>query len=315
MHLFIDTNILLRFYGYSGDRLEELKKLVLLIDRKEVTLYVPSQLKDEVARNREGEIKKAYRDLVELKLEKGFPFIFRSHDDFSALLKALNAFYEVKDRILKGLENEIRTKRLKADLVIQELFEKGKNIDSTPYTEPARLRMALGNPPGKAGSLGDAINWECLLGNIPDGEDLFLISKDSDYQSPLSDTALSGFLVDEWEAKKSSKVFFYPSLTEWAAKNQKDIMLKLEDEKGTLIDRLLQSNSFAETHLVIENLSKHEDFSQQQIDQILSAGAFNSQVRWVLSDGDVRTFYGRIMKNRDDLNPELVATIKRGMGE
>jgi predicted nucleic acid-binding protein len=314
MRLFIDANIFLRFYSYSDDRLEELKKLFLLIEKGDIVLYVPAQLRDEVSRNREAEIKRAYKDLLELKLEKGFPYIFRSHDDFSAILKVLKSFYEVKDRILKELDKDVRDKNLKADLVIKELFDKGENIDSAKYVDLARLRMAVGNPPGKDGSLGDAINWECLLETIPKGDDLFLISKDSDYQSPLNEKDFNGFLSDEWLLKKESEVFFYQSLTEWASKHQKDIMLKLEDEKSTLIDRLLQSGSYAETHLVIEGLSKHEDFSTSQTDQILSAGAFNSQVRWVLSDEDVRNFYNKLLIGKEEgLNPELLDTIKKGI--
>jgi predicted nucleic acid-binding protein len=314
MRLFIDANIFLRFYSYSDDRLEELKKLVLLIEKGDVVLYVPAQLRDEVSRNRESEIKRAYKDLLELKLEKGFPYIFRSHDDFSAILKVLKSFYEVKDRILMELDKDVRDKNLKADLVIKELFDKGENIDSAKYVDTGSLRMALRNPPGKDGSLGDAINWECLLEVIPKGDDLFLISKDSDYQSPLNEKDFNGFLSDEWLLKKESEVFFYQSLTEWASKHQKDIMLKLEDEKSTLIDRLLQSGSFAETHLVVEGLSKHDDFSASQTDQILSAGAFNSQVRWVLSDEDVRNFYNKLLAGKEEgLNPELLDTIKKGI--
>lgn len=43
-HVFIDTNVLLSFYHYSGDDLEELKKLVVLLEQKKVKLYLPSQV-------------------------------------------------------------------------------------------------------------------------------------------------------------------------------------------------------------------------------------------------------------------------------
>jgi len=316
MHLFIDTNIFLRFYGYTNDRLEELKKLNILIDKGEITLYVPSQLRDEIARKREAEIKKTYKDLVELRLEKGFPYIFRSHDDFSALLKALDAFYETKKKILEGLEKDIREKKLPADLAIAELLSKGQQIDCKKFLEPARIRIQFGKPPGKEGKLGDAINWECLLASVPHKADLFLVSKDSDYQSPINSTQLDGYLQDEWHTKKKSTVYFYQSLTDWASRHQKDILLKLEDEKSTLIDRLLQSGTFAETHLIIENLAKHTDFSVPQIDQLLSAAAFNSQVRSILTDQDVKEFYQKIISGHEaELNQELLEIAKRGLEE
>lgn len=316
MHLFIDTNVFLRFYSYTDDRLEELKKLVMLIEKGDVILYVPSQLKDEIARNRETEIRRTYKDLVELRLEKGFPYIFRSHDDFSTILKALDAFYKIKKKILEGLERDIQEKKLVADLAITKLLSKGKEIDCKEFLEKAITRIQFGRPPGKEGKLGDALNWECLLASVPDKKDFFLVSKDSDYQSPINQAQLNGYLRDEWHMKKKSTVYFYQSLTDWASQHQKDILLKLEDEKSTLIDRLLQSGSFAETHLIIENLAKHTDFSIPQTDQLLSAAAFNSQVRSILADEDVKGFYKKIIMGCEtELNQELLEIIKRGLEE
>jgi hypothetical protein len=56
--------------------------------------------------------------------------------------------------------------------------------------------MQLGNPPGKPGSCGDAVNWEALLQGCPNGEDLELVSEDRDYASPLDDTRMSGAIDD-----------------------------------------------------------------------------------------------------------------------
>jgi hypothetical protein len=41
MHLFIDTNILLSFYHFANDDLEELEKLIVLVKEKKVMLYIP----------------------------------------------------------------------------------------------------------------------------------------------------------------------------------------------------------------------------------------------------------------------------------
>jgi predicted nucleic acid-binding protein len=315
MNLFIDSNIFLGFYGYSDDSLEELNKLVLLIEEGEIILYIPEQVKDEVERKREEKIKEAYKNFIGSRIEKGFPYIFRLHKDFPELLKTVKGFYVVKERILKELKIDIKDKKLKADLIIKKLFSKGKSFRSDKYIDIARIRMELGNPPGKKGSLGDAINWECLLNNVPKKNDLFFISKDSDFQSPLNTDQFNSFLFEEWQVKKNSKIFLYQSLTEWARKHQKDMALRLEDEKGTLIDCLLASNTFAETHLIIKNLSKYQDFSMPQIEQIMSAGTFNSQVNWIFSDEDVKKFYTDLITKCDEkeLNPEVLAIIKKSI--
>jgi predicted nucleic acid-binding protein len=50
--LFTDTNILLSFYHLSSDDLEELRKLIVLIDNKQIVLVLTDQVKDEFFRNR-----------------------------------------------------------------------------------------------------------------------------------------------------------------------------------------------------------------------------------------------------------------------
>lgn len=317
MHLYIDSNIFLNFYGYSDDNLEELNKLALLIERGEITLYIPSQVKIEVEKNREAKIKEAYKNFVGLKPERGIPYIFRLHKNFQVLSQSLNDFYEAKQQIIAELKTDIKEKKLKADSVIKELFSKGKNLDSDKYIKLAKLRVDLQSPPGKKGLLGDAINWECLLDNVPNKNNLFFITKDSDFQSPMYEDQFNTFLFDEWQSKKKSEIFFYQSLGRWAREHQKDIMLKLEDEKNSLIVRLLQSGTYAETHLIIEDLSKHKDFSISQIEQIISAGAFNGQISSILSDEDVKKFYKDLIaaSNEKELNPEPLAFVKKGISD
>jgi hypothetical protein len=49
MRLFIDTNIFLSFFHYSSESLEELHKLGALMRTKEVTLYLPGQVKGKLS--------------------------------------------------------------------------------------------------------------------------------------------------------------------------------------------------------------------------------------------------------------------------
>ena len=52
---------------------------------------------------------------------------------------------------------------------------------------PTLRRTEVGNPPGKADSLGDALNWEWLLEQEIEfwDDELILISSDNDYESEL----------------------------------------------------------------------------------------------------------------------------------
>ena len=102
---------------------------------------------------------------------------------------------------------------LKADKIIQELFKNGTEISSDEeIIAKARIRIELGNPPGKHGSLGDAINWEALLQQIPDGAPLHFITDDRDYISSLDENKLKGFLIHEWAEGKNSELHYYKRL-------------------------------------------------------------------------------------------------------
>ena len=65
--LFIDTNILLSFYHLSSDDLEELRKLIALIDTGQITLVVTEQVKDEFFRNRGAKIADAMKELYKAR--------------------------------------------------------------------------------------------------------------------------------------------------------------------------------------------------------------------------------------------------------
>jgi predicted nucleic acid-binding protein len=81
--LLIDTNIYLSFYHYSNDDLEELKKLVVLIDQREIKLYVPEQIKLEFQRNRANKIADALKRLRDQNLNFRFPQISKEYQLFS----------------------------------------------------------------------------------------------------------------------------------------------------------------------------------------------------------------------------------------
>lgn len=47
MNIFIDTNVYLKFFHYSNDELEELRKLIVLIEQGEINLIIPRQVYNE----------------------------------------------------------------------------------------------------------------------------------------------------------------------------------------------------------------------------------------------------------------------------
>jgi hypothetical protein len=70
---------------------------------------------------------------------------------------------------------DINAVKLKADTVIEELFSSATLIEVNDklYTK-ALKRFRMGNPPGKkkGATIGDEVNWEALLEEVPNGADL-----------------------------------------------------------------------------------------------------------------------------------------------
>ncbi len=47
-------------------------------------------------------------------------------------------------------------------------------------------------------AIGDAVNWESLSREVPNKEDIHLVSGERDFRSQLSDNHVNEFLGDEW---------------------------------------------------------------------------------------------------------------------
>lgn len=203
MHLFIDTNILLSFYHLTSDDLEELRKLVVLLKQNKVRLYLTNQVIDEFSRNRESKIADAIKRLKDQKLSLQFPPMCKDYPEYNELRELQKGYDEKHAALLSKLNADIAARNLRADEVIEELFDEAIRLTTDDeVTSRARLRVDVGNPPGKNGSLGDAINWELLLAEVPKKEDLYFVTEDRDYVSALDENLFKDFLLDEWKKKR-----------------------------------------------------------------------------------------------------------------
>ena len=186
-------------------------------------------------------------------------------------------------------------------MVIDDFFQDDTiSVCSEEMVRAAELRYKSGNPPGKDNKFGDAINWECLLSNVPAGNDLYFISADKDYASVINDKQFNFFLEREWQSKKHSKIYFYKSLVSFLKEHFSEIQLQTEQEKDDLIAALSASHNFANTHAVIKQLSAFSDWSVQQKEDLFNAALNNSQVFWILDDQDVKEFYLSILRGLKD---------------
>jgi PIN domain-containing protein len=182
LHVFIDSNIYLRFFAYADDTLEELEKFQALAETDKVTIYLPEQVQDEVSRNREGEIARAVARFQKSALPPEIPRFALHTDEAKALLKESKKAADAKASLSQKITEEIQKGDLRADQLIDQLAEHSTVVETTDdHVAHATFRRDVGNPPGKPETLGDQINWECLLDAVPENTDLHIVSTDEDF--------------------------------------------------------------------------------------------------------------------------------------
>jgi predicted nucleic acid-binding protein len=312
MQLFIDTNILLSFYSLNQDDLAELSKLIDAIDSQQITLLLTDQIIDEFNRNREQRIDGAIKSFRTQTFNPQYPQLCEDYSEIDSLRDSLKHYEQAHAALVTKILADIKTKNLKADRIIQSLFRLGKQLSgNSEILDRARFRMGVGNPPGKNNSLGDAINWECLLDEIPEGEDLYFVTGDKDYCSALNDEEFSDFLLAEWASKKQTKIHFYKRLSSFCKEQFPEIALASARDKEFLIRDLVNSHSIVATQIAIDKLSYYSEFTAAQVNTIVTAAISNRQVIWSLEDDRVRDFLRSVVaNNRQYLDAASLAAIE-----
>jgi len=312
MNIFLDTNIFLSFYHLSSDDLEELKKLAVLARKGKIKIYLPEQVVNEFRRNRANKISDAIKRLREQSINLQLPQLSKKYKEYDKLRKVYKEYVKYHGKLIECIEEDTISNNLAADDVIEKLFNVLESIPtSQEQIAKSRLRIDLGNPPGKKGSLGDALNWEVLLETVPDGEELYFITDDTDFFSPLDPNSLDPYLEQEWSDCKSSNIHLYKRLSTFFQDHFPDIELAIELEKDLLIKDLAGASNFENTHKAISKLSRFIDFTQAQINEIIAAAISNNQIYWIARYPDVHNFLASVVKGREDqIDPDSLWRIK-----
>lgn len=231
MNLFLDSNVWLALYDVPRRDLEELEKLVRLIETGRVTLFLPEQVIHEVRRNRD---KKLANDIAELQAEilvEEIPPVFFGLQEYKSFAQTRRNYERARERLVARLVDDFEHGRLPADGLFERLFAAGRRIAITAeILLRARDRYDLGNPPGKDASYGDAVNWECLLAEVPPGEDLHLVTRDRDFASRIDRGRLAPFLEEEWRERKGGRIVFHTRLSAFCRDHLPEVRLTGEED-------------------------------------------------------------------------------------
>lgn len=301
MHLFIDTNIYLDFFHFSGPEIEELHKLTALLEDGQLILHTPRQLCEELKRNRDTKIKDALSQFQSARFKIAFPAFCKIYPEYSEIQELLAKINERHASLYRKSAHDAGEEALNADRVISELFAKSQTAEmSTSIYNDALRRFRMGNPPGKKKvTIGDEVNWEVLLSTVPNESDLHFVSGDGDYSAATDPDKFNPFLAAEWKQRKEASIFFYRTLQDFFKMKFPHIRLATDVKKSSLIENLARSGSFATTHLVIEKLNSIDNFSDTQVEQLIEIAELNNQVGWIMSDEDVSAFYRRLLETHE----------------
>lgn len=295
MHVFIDTNILLNFFHFSKDELDALQNVFASHEHGSAKVHLTQQVRDEFKRNRENRIKDALKRFKENRFATQLPSFMKAYEEYDEIRKLSVELQKKQKDILDKANQAISSKSLLADRLIGEIFGNSKIIETTDnFYCSAKMRMELGNPPGKNNSIGDAVNWVVLLSSVPDNKDIHIVSEDGDFYSALDEKAPHPFLAEEWSQKKNSRLFVYRTLDEFIKEHFDGVAFSFDKDKEALIDDLKYSSSFSETHGLIAKLDEYSYFSLKEVEEILKYAINNNQFGWIIDDDDVLSFLNRV---------------------
>ena len=314
LHVFIDSNVYLSFFAYPKADLSQPAQIPVLIKAKALILYITDQVCDEFVRNREAKIAECIDSFSKAPLSAKVPLVLDSFDEATNFKAACRAAERNRNKLIQDFRRLAIQKELNADIVIKSIFESAVKLPTTEKLYLAALqRQRKGNPPGKKDSLGDQLNWECLLINCPEKTTLHVVSTDSDFRSVLTKTDVKEFIGEEWQTKKNAKLLLYDDIGIFLGSVDEKIKLATHGMKESRISNLVDSGSFASTHKAISELEQVIPLLTDQEIEILAHGAVNNdQISWISGDKDVMDFYQRILKDRlEQLSPELRSKIQK----
>lgn len=307
LHAFIDTNVYLDFFSFTDAELEELRKLHAAVSTGELKLWTTSQVANELRRNRETKVADSLARLAALRPSFNVPQMARTLPDFEAFKEARGQFVRQLELLDTELRRQFSANELAADAVLDELLSVAESVTlGDDVYERARRRIDVGNPPGKKGSLGDALNWEALLEAGPSGIDLHVLTADTDFVSKMDGERVSDYLASEWRAAKRSEVHLYRRISSFLTAHFPDIELATELEKELRINQLTGAGTFDATHAALDRIAPYAEFNDEQARRLLEAAVYNSQIRWIAGDSDVRAFYVDLLRRHRDVVDEYL---------
>jgi len=278
INLCLDTNVYLSFYHFSDNDLQKLEEILTLIKEWDLKIILPEQIKNEFIRNREVKIGDALKKIKDIKIDSSLPRILDAYPEKQELKELSKGYNDKKKELIAKAEKDINDHSLKADILIQRIFDQAKFIPlSDGIREKAKKRYDLWNPPWKDKSYWDAIVRETLL-QYDSKIDIEFVSIDWDYKCALDANKLNNFLQIERENKKKWKISFFSTLNLFFETYFPWIRINEEYVKNKYIEAFVHSQSFDSVRYNLRKIMNFENYSLDQINRIIDWSISNWQI-------------------------------------
>ena len=266
----------------------------------------------EFFRNRETRILESIKNFGEIK-KVSIPRLFEHYKDIDQYRELNDNIRKIHKDLIKTIRKEILDRKLPADVLFDQLIQEVVPVElDVMIIDLARERTERGDPPGKEGSFGDRLHWEFLLNVVGSGNDLHIVSRDSDFASRIESTEISPFLESEWKNVKASNLILHTNIGKFFDIFPKKINIIEEKQREKCISRLENSGSYERTHKALRELGDFIiTFSEQDIERIVEALFDNSQIKDIRGDSDVIEFYKKIIEiHSQKIDKSILAKLK-----
>lgn len=273
--LFIGTNIFLEFYRFSQSTLDELKKIVTLIEDKKINLLLPKQVEREVWRNRESVIEEALTVFKKnTSFSKGMPVFMGVYPQAKEYNNDLEKMVRARQELIDTVRKNAIELQLPADEVLIQIFNSASKIKITSeIKKKTRWRHQIGDPPGKPDNFNDRLIWESLLSVKQKGQSLHIVTRDKDFRSSLNVKRVHPILEKEWQEENAGKICIYETLKEFLKNDFPDFATSVSD--ATLQDEYPSADNardnIKETYLSLRIYGTLTDWQIIKIAQAIDA--------------------------------------------
>src|SRR5205823_2000884 len=114
------TNVFLSFFAFTGDDIDQLKKLREAIEGDKMKLHLPQHVVDEFGRNRESKIKEALEGFGQTEL-KPTPKLLGTYPEVKEYEDVKQKLQKLVSQLLSSAKKDAETKQLAADELFAQL--------------------------------------------------------------------------------------------------------------------------------------------------------------------------------------------------